>query len=364
MSGTGLHDHKTRLECETVDESEVSSSSPVITVDPFVPCNDKADTFDAFSFPTFTITFLLSSDDTKLFFEDKARAEQIIEDDWPDVRRAMHYYLHHNWEKLEDICRTKFDFDVVDTTAHARTTAAHTVVGSLTTLIVGKSGKFEHKLYQTFAEKHLAALDDSKYREFALASSTHVSELERDVFEHTRLLIDRYETWSIGRLARLIQHTETDVTLDQLTLFRDEFDKTRDLYQQGFELACKCLWILLAAHNVAEGRLPEKNGNTSAGVKMNNLNQFKRAPNAEKISVISEIEGWREIKRLLNNKRRNSIGHASARHDLQTGRIVSDRDSKGITYIAFLNEIFGTFEMISFLLKCLRNLRVLGSPDF
>ncbi|MEU4674551.1 hypothetical protein AB0F91_42995 [Amycolatopsis sp. NPDC023774] len=41
------------------------------------------------------------------------------------------------------------------------------------------------------------------------------------------------------------------------------------------------------------------------------------------------------------------IGHATAHHDLQTGRVVSDEDSTGMTYLEFLSEALGIFEALS-----------------
>src|SRR5690606_21452092 len=143
-----------------------------------------------------------------------------------------------------------------------------------------------------------------------------------------------------------------EAELETLVLYRDEFSTVRDLYQQGFELACKCIWPLVAAQNTVKRGSPDDFGTdhpTSVPVKsqVHSLAQFDKLPNAFKIAYVVQVPGWESLADLLNHKRRNAIGHATAHHDLETGRIVSDTDPAGVTYLGFLGQVLGVFDAMS-----------------
>ncbi|KUH35261.1 hypothetical protein ATE80_30280 [Streptomyces kanasensis] len=182
------------------------------------------------------------------------------------------------------------------------------------------------------------------------------------------VFIEHHESWEMGLLERFFRPSDKSA-FEELVLYRDEFSLVRDLYQQGFELACKCLWPLIAAQNsvkrgnpddfgeVHPDRVPEKQ-------RPKNLDKFDKLPNAYKIAYVAQVPGWEPIESLLNNRRRNTIGHATAHHDLQTGRVVNDENPSGMTYLEFLSEVLGVFEALSTLAQVLRASRVASSPDF
>lgn len=172
----------------------------------------------------------------------------------------------------------------------------------------------------------------------------------------------------MGRLNHHITE-KAKSNLNELTLFRDEFSTVRDLYQQGFEIACKCLWILISAQNSLKYGDPNEFGdkhpkNVPQGRRATSINKFNKLPNAHKISYVSMVPGWEVISTVLDNKRRNTIGHATVHHDLKDGRIYSDTDTQGTTYIQFLGEIFDMFTLLSEFMQIVRCARIITSPDF
>ena len=76
------------------------------------------------------------------------------------------------------------------------------------------------------------------------------------------------------------------------------------------------------------------------------------------------VPGWEVLSKLLASQRRNAIGHGTARHDLLSGRVSSDKDPQGVTYLRFLEETFGVFEVLAILMQVLRGARIVSSPDF
>ena len=152
-------------------------------------------------------------------------------------------------------------------------------------------------------------------------------------------------------------------------LYRDEFSTVRDLYQQGFELACKCIWPLVAAQNSVKRGSPDDFGSDHpAGVPVKQqartLAQFDRLANSHKIAYAAQVPGWEPLADLLDSKARNTIGHATAHHDLQTGRVVNDKNPTGITYLDFVGQTLGVFDALSTLAQVLRACRVASSSDF
>jgi hypothetical protein len=172
----------------------------------------------------------------------------------------------------------------------------------------------------------------------------------------------------MGLLVRFIG-PEQQAAFDELVLYRDEFSIVRDLYQQGFELACKCIWPLVAAQNTVKRGSPGDFGtdhpaSVPESKRVRSLAQFDRLSNAHKIAYVIQVPGWDSLGTLLNNRSRNTIGHATAHHDLQTGRVVSDTNPGGMTYLDFLGQTLGVFDALATLAQVLRACRVASSPDF
>lgn len=373
ITGQELAEHRVVIDSEKVDESDLPADPRVVTVDPFVPSRYDADSMKMTAdgalgmFPTMTLAHLLGSEGFQAFGEDSGRAEYAVEELWPPTRMLFSYYLHARWDLFERTAASKFSTDAVGQTAHQRATVAYQALAYTTTAIVGSTGDRGERLFQRYGRKHVAAIRTPGHIQMIRGRDPLARELERDLFGVIHHFIDSYESWAMGRLPRFARGTAAD-ELESLVLYRDEFTLVRDLYQQGFEMACKCLWILVAAQNTVKRRAPNAFGDHPSSVPANKhaatFAQFDKLPNACKIAYAAQVPGWDTLPELLNNQRRNSIGHASARHNLSSGRIVSDKDSTGITYLEFLTETFGVFEALASLMQVVRSVRVAASPDF
>lgn len=369
MSGQELESHRVNFECEVIADSELGPDAPVVTVNPFVPSRYDADSLGpSGGSPTMTLTGLLGFERFMQFEEDREEAIAVVEQVWPPVRMLFQYFLHGNWPMFERTAKQRLHQKEVGNTAHQRTTLAYQSLLVVTTALLGRNGDRGARIVLLYGKKHAAMLEDRDYFNVVRARGMLATQLERDVFAATSAFIDRREAWEMGALSRFVS-SEVRPELEQLVLYRDEFTIVRDLYQQGFELACKCLWPLVAAQNALERGGAELFGDEHPSIVPNNrrvttLRQFDRLPNAFKVAYAAQVPGWDSLTDLLNSRRRNTIGHATAHHDLRTGRVVSDEDPVGITYLDFLAETLGVFEAMSSLTQVLRAARVASSPDF
>lgn len=373
MSGTELPTHQVEFECTVVDAvDDPPEGTPVVTTNPFVPSLYTADS-NAFigAMPTITLLGLLDDDTFMEFESERHRALQASAEMWPQVRKLFEYYLNGNTAMFTRVAEQVFGLEREPVSSHQRTSVAYQAVGTAAVMITGSTGTSSAKVISRFARKHTAAMvKDPRYL-LALRSRGQASAvLERDVFTELNRFVQHHESWEMGLLCRFVGPRKKR-DFDELVLFRDEFSTVRDLYQQGFELACKCLWPLVAAQNTVKRGDPDDFGDIHPNIKTvpvkkrpTSLNRFDGLPNAYKIAYVAQVPGWESFGSLLDNQRRNVIGHATAHHDLQTGRVVSDKDPDGVTYIEFLGEILGVFEALSTLAQVLRTSRVAASPDF
>lgn len=369
MSGQELSNHRVEFKCDVVAESELPAEPRVVTVNPFVPSRYDADSHSGLgAFSTMTLLNVLGNENYFVFQDDRGTASSLIEGAWPAVRIAFEYYLQQNWDMFDKTAQSKFGLEPVGQTEHERIGIAYKGVAIVTKDVVGRTGSRSAKLFERFHRKHLAAARWKPYLTVVRARGADARQIEHDLFQVIEHFISDYEAWEMGKLVRYVDD-HAPGALDELVLFRDEFSLVRDLYQQGFEMACKCLWILVSAQNGALRNDANAFGDehpvcVPIKQRAKTLAQFDKLPNAYKIAYASQVPGWECLSSFLNSGRRNTIGHATARHDLRSGRVVSDKDPDGITYIDFLGETFGVFEALAVLMQVLRVVRVAASTGF
>jgi hypothetical protein len=341
-----------------------------VTINPFVPSLYEADSFSPTgAFPTITLVQILGDD---VFIEFVSERHQALEAGrilWPRVQMLFQYYLQGNAEMFTRIAKRHFGLDWEPSTSHERTSVAYQALGMATAMITGSAGTCGPGVIGRFSRKHAAAMERHMdhlraFRRRGQASAT----LERDLFTELNRFVEQQESWEMGLLGRFVGAEEKEA-FDELVLFRDEFSTVRDLYQHGFELACKCLWPLVAAQNTVKRGSPDDFGDVHPeSVPVNkrpkSLEKFDSLSSAYKIAYVAQVPGWESFAVLLDNRRRNTIGHATAHHDLQAGRVVSDEDFSGMTYLEFLSETFGVFEALATLAQVFRASRVASSSDF
>jgi hypothetical protein len=188
------------------------------------------------------------------------------------------------------------------------------------------------------------------------------------VFDVLDLFVQRFDSWQMGMLRRLIPDENLPL-LDDLRLFRDEFDILRDLYQQAFETVCKTLRYPVAAQNTVQRNDPNDFGTVvpstlTRKTNPSDLAAFEKLSNFEKLQYVLQIPGCEGWVGLLDNKTRNAIGHGTVRHDLRSGLVISDNVPDGVPYLDVVADVYGIFDALSISAQVLRGIRVVSSPDF
>ncbi|PWV71335.1 hypothetical protein SAMN05421630_11561 [Prauserella marina] len=371
MSGSELSNHRLDIACEVLSSRDPEPNGvAVVTVNPFVPSLYEADSLTPTgAFPTMTLLQILGDDGFVEFESERHQALEAGRALWPQVRMLFQYYLQGNAEMFTRIAKKHLELEWEPSASHQRTTVAYQALGIATIMITGTTGNSSGRVISRFARKHTAAMERHAdhlraFRRRGKASAV----LEQDLFTELNRFVEQHEAWEMGLLARFVG-AEEKRAFEELVLFRDEFSTVRDLYQHGFELACKCLWPLVAVQNTVKRGSPDDFGDVhpeSVPVKQRpkSLEKFDKLSSAYKIAYVAQVPGWESFAVLLDNRRRNTIGHATAYHDLQTGRVVSDVDPAGMTYLEFLSEPLDVFEALSTLAQVLRASRVAASPDF
>ncbi|MDZ5447919.1 hypothetical protein U2F26_35395 [Micromonospora sp. 4G57] len=334
--GKDLESHRVEFEAESLP-SETSLEAAFVTVDPNVPSKYNAtQRGELGTFPTMTLIHLVGAGRGEALFEVLSRGRTAVEELWPQVRRIYEYYLVEDWKHFDKAGKAAFnDWRTVSTT-HERATMAHQAVGiaaaAITDDIDDSAGRYLHRVLA----KHTSALRFSTYIHSARAdvASGLVPGLQRSVFDVIDRFIGHFDAWQMGVLRRVMPPDRLPL-LRELTLFRDEFDVLRDLYQQGFETVCKTLRFAVAAQNTVKRQSPGDFGidlPAGANLKANpkSLNAYDKLANAARLAFVRQVPGWEGYGALLNNRTRNAIGHATARHDLRTGRIFSDKEPDGV----------------------------------
>ena len=373
MSGSELPTHRVHFECEIASSrDDLPDGTPVVTINPFVPSLYEADSFAPIgAMPTLTLAQILGRDVFVEFETERHRALEAGDEMWPQVRKLFEYYLQGNAKMFTRVAQQYFGLEWEPTTSHERTSVAYQALGLAAAMITGRTGTSSVTVIDRFARKHSAAMDrDPRHLQAFRSRGRASAALERDLFTELNRFVEHHESWEMGLLGRFVG-PEEKAAFDELVLYRDEFSTVRDIYQHGFELACKCLWPLVAAQNTVKRSDPDDFGDVHPDVAVvplrkrpTSLRKFDELPSAYKIAYVARVPGWESFGLLLDNRRRNTIGHATAHHDLQTGRVVSDKDPVGMTYLDFLNETLGVFEALSTLAQVFRASRVPASPDF
>ncbi|WP_203830023.1 hypothetical protein [Actinoplanes palleronii] len=311
-----------------------------------------------------TLIFLVGAGREEDLLEALSTGRESAEELWPRVRRIYEYYLVEDWKHFDKAGRSAFSDWRTASTVHERATVAHKAVAIVAAAITAKTDDSTRRYLQRFHAKHVSALKHSTYTDFVQAdvASGLVPGLQRSVFELIDRFMGHYDAWQMGTLRRMIPPARLPL-LEDLTLHRDEFDVLRDLYQQGFETVCKTLRLAVAAQNTVKRQDPNDFGvdlPVGANIKANpnSLKAYDKLANAARLAFIRQVPGWEGYADHLNNRTRNAIGHATARHDLRSGRIFSDKEPGGVQYIDLVADVFGVFDALCTSLQVLRAVRV------
>lgn len=369
--GQDISDYKVSFEAERLTAHDVSVATKVVTVNPYVPSDFSADTQDAVGgFSMMTLNGL-AGEHVLDFMEEQGRALGTIEHLWPQVRRLYEYYLDEQWRAFEAALAREFsewDFPTGRTT-HERATAAHSAMLAVTVHVVPPSAAAGGFL-RSYMTKHASVSTHVGYGSMLKADAcvSEIKLLQRSLFDVLDLFLRRHEMWLMGGIKRYLTAPGSEA-LDHMTLARDEFGETRDLYQQGFEVLSKVLQYPIAARNTIERGDPEDFGDehpteVPSKERVNSLAKFNRLSNAYKLKYVQLDPEWVDFANTMNSKTRNLIGHGAVRHDLRSGRIVNPADASAVNYLAFLGNLHDLFDSLSVSLQVLRAVRIASSTDW
>lgn len=357
------------------DHAPLEQEAPVTTVDLNAPVLVTADSMEGDllgGMTNLTLAFLCQ-DRASEYMTVANQSIDFLEERWPDIERALRYYLNSNNQHFEAAAKKTGLIlpNIGFATTHERASQLYTLLGAASLRIMAPSdeGKvFVHRL----GCKHIAALHNDSYRTYVkdLLSSGQVLEREREQLEELLNFVDHAESWRMGILPRYM-HPDVDLETLDWRVLRNEFPILRDLYIHGFETVCRGLGPLMASQNTVKRKDPNDFGEVSPDGRPNkkllppaSIAKFEGLRNADKLAFVRAIPGISYLGTLLDSSLRNSIGHSSAHHNLQTGRIVTDRMPQGITYLDFMAKVADVFEALTLIIKVTRFMRVASSPDF
>lgn len=195
-----------------------------------------------------------------------------------------------------------------------------------------------------------------------------IATLQRDVLRRFDFVVEHRSTF-LSALPLQFYPTSKQSEVDQLRLFRDEFDLLKLHYVDSYELAHKVLTPVLGFINCLERGAPESfdpvviaslgHQGRKNFAKLNSLVEFGRQPNAPKITFLQSLPiltaMWEEA---LNPDLRNAMGHHDARHDLRSGMIklghadqvsyirVADATCRTVALLLTLAHLLKTFGIV------------------
>ncbi|MFK4728813.1 hypothetical protein ROT00_03930 [Agromyces mediolanus] len=334
-------------------------------MNPFAPGDFAADSLVALGGSSIFTLYDLLGDRVMDFLSDRGTADHAADELWPPVRRLYEYYLSEGWTGFDrTITRSFSDWNLPrGTTLPERIVQAHQPALALTSALV-TPGQPVTQFHERFMRKHVAAATRPTYLSLLESDEAagKIRALQRSVFDVIELFVNRREAWLIGALPRFIDPQRLP-DLERLTLARDEFSETRDLFQQAFEVISKTLVYPIAAQNTIKRGHPGDFGKAHPTLvpvrsRPTSLAKYQQLANAYKIAYAAEVPGWEGFTSILDNRVRNTIGHASVRHDLRSGRVVSGSDATSVDYMTFLRGVYDLFDALAATLQVLRSVRI------
>lgn len=320
------------------------------------------------TFPTMTLMHL-AGDDVLELLQVLEHGKQEVSQRWPAIRRLFEYYLAEDWHLFNKAAGEIYEDWQSVHTDHERATMANQAIGMFATAVTGGRNEAVGRFLDRLGRKHTAALGNVSYLDAlrALAAGGEIRSLQRQVFDEIGRFVESFPSWQMGILDRYVTDCAR-ADLADLTLFRDEFDVLRDRYQQSYEIVCKVIKFALVAQNTVArseatdfGPVPEMVARKKSPT---SLSEFDRMSTAFRLAYLRQVPKWEGFAGLMDNKKRNAIGHASSRHDLRSGLVISDLAPDGVTYLDVCSDVAGMFDALAACLQVLRWARVATSPDF
>jgi hypothetical protein len=289
-----------------------------------------------------------------------------IEKDWKRLSRLSTYYLNHDADHFDSALKSWLpDGEPLPTADWERDHTIH----ALYTLFLGPMWALHPQRYSLEMKVAWNALwspDRANFQQVVWFAQQETGtsafrNTQRDLFEQTARYVDLIGAMFPGLLCDLLRE-EHQPQVDQLRLFRDEYEVLRDLYIQIFETSHKALRWVLGTVNADKHGDPNRfvpvpgMDAEAAGHPPRNLNAFTKSASASKRQWLPLLPQWHQCwDSLLDRHLRNDIGHASARHDLSTGLI--QRDGRPpLPYTRFVQK---TQRVLHALLACTNAMKIM-----
>ena len=324
---------------ELADGRELRSEdgcTEVLSINPEIPAFPGAKSMaEPGGSPFITFFQWLGPDGIQQYQRAFYQMRHAIDKDWRRLARLSTYYLNHDARHFDKALKSWLPkgqrFPAADWQRD------HTV-HSLYILFFGPMWALHPQRY--FLEMKVAwnalwSPDRNNFKQVVSFAKDEIgtsafTNTQRDLFEQTGRYVDLIGAMFPGLLCDLLPDAHQP-QVDQLRLFRDEYEMLRDLYIQTFETSHKVLrWVLGTVNADAYGdpdRFVSVPGMDPEVAKHppKNLKAFTKSVSASKRAWLPLLPEWHRCwDSLLDRHLRNDIGHASARHQLPTGLIQRD----------------------------------------
>lgn len=359
----------TSLQLEDGEQKEDEEGcSQIISINPELPALQGPEDLSSPGGSAFILHHALLGEGLLRYSRAVGKLHGTVGENWSKLSRLTTYYLNRDWRHFDKAAEDLLPDEARDfSEGWRRDHAFHLLYDLLLAPVVGLSPqgcyprmKEEWNARWGRERPHFKALAEFAKRE---APSAELARLQRDLFAHVARYVQLRGALLPGALLDLIPEPKAGIIPD-LRMFRDDFAALRDLYVQVFETCHHGLRFVLGAVNADErgaaDRFPAWPSAPPSGKKdePRSLDRFDKLTSADKSVWLSALPVWQECwEHTLDRQLRNDIGHASVRHDLQTGTLISDKHAP-IAYTVFLQKAHRIIHPVLALLGALKLIRV------
>ena len=353
-------------DCKEIKVDSKKNYTSVVTVAPDIPLKLTARNLMEVGGAPSAMILRIAGANTELVLRRLSMFHQARSALWPKVRRFYEYYMQEQWDRFAIAGKVAVDAEFIDPgTVHGRESEAYRALSTCT--LASVTEPFGEMLDEVIS--HMEAIFESTaFREFAVesVSSGALQHEQRRIWDCVCLLMKISEMWLLPGILWDLADEDSAVSLEELSLSRDEFHRLRDAYISCFEACCKALAYVMAFINTSiRGTPQEFPPDVPSALRAHgrqtpprSFAQFKRFSNFEKLAYVHEwpILG-NGLNQILNSKLRNSLGHNSVRHDLRTDSIVTD-DEVLMSYFEFTATVYRLNTALHILMNILHSVRM------
>jgi hypothetical protein len=316
----------------------------VININPELPSKPDAGELTEEGGSPFIMHFEWLGDRLEELMERIRTFREVTNKDWIGFKRLGEFYVNRNWALFDGEGRRLLEEEWP--TFHSD---------------VGRHDAFNRLLQTVFMPLVASQQFPDAVAEYAAFMNAHTSNnpalyayskeqldkgviatLQRDVLRRFDFVVEHRPAF-LSALPLEFYPPSKDPEIDQLRLFRDEFDSLKLHYVDSYELAHKALTPVLGFVNCLERGASdsfdpaimaslEAQGKKTFG-DLKSLVQFGRQPNTPKAAFLQSLPILRAMwGEALKPDLRNAMGHHDARHDLRSGMVrIGDTDQ--VSYI-------------------------------